>query len=450
MEISRLAPALIALTGAAVLLAPAHTMAFAVYGDTLDLSQRDFRFVNGFTGPHANSNTVPDPDFPGALGAELAIRKGVAEWGSAPHGSGLTDPTQDVLGSGDSNFDAFYSGRSAVIGGTNGNIVSVIPGSGSAFAFTEIPIGDGWRIRFYNDVRDWNDAVQPPLLGADPLDIQGVMCHEYGHALGLDHSMVPGATMGQSTANRGIDLRSIEDDDIAGVQFLYGPISSAKPFLERYELSGLTVTLFGTGFDASDNEIWLTHAAPTPNVDGTPVLVTGVPSTQGGTRLSFTLPVAAGPGDIAVRVPGTGPEALSNVQPFDPTREAWTPPVSYGASGVSAGGTEVVLDWTSLPSLTAGTMNFVVSGGDPTGFGTGLLVTGTSRSALPIPSGTLLVGGALRRAAPLALFLGAASAEIDLNTTPFAGSTFTIQAWLPDSASPGGVLSNALEVEIVP
>lgn len=95
MEILRIAPAICGLAGALYLLAPAHTRAFEVFGDVLDLSQRDFRFLNGFTGPFANANQIPDPDYPGALGAELAIRKGVAEWGSEEHGSGLTDPATE-------------------------------------------------------------------------------------------------------------------------------------------------------------------------------------------------------------------------------------------------------------------------------------------------------------------------------------------------------------------
>lgn len=452
METSRIAPALCGLAGALYLLAPAHTRAFEVFGDVLDLSQRDFRFLNGFTGPFANANQIPDPDFPGALGAELAIRKGVAEWGSEAHGSGLTDPTQDTLGSGGSNFDAFFSGRSAIAGGPNGNIISVIPGSApGVFAFTELPIGDGWRIRFYDQSAEWNDAVSPPLQGLNALDIQGVMTHEYGHALGLDHSMVPGATMGITTADRGIDLRSIEADDIAGVRFLYGDRSPLKPSVDRYSLAGAQVTLHGAGFHPSDNEVWLTHAAPTTTVNQTQVIVPGLSSAAGGTRLTFTLPAGAGPGDIAVRVPGTGPESLSNVQPFDPLAEAWTPPVRYGAAGISSAGTPVRLEWLEVPSVTRGTIHIAVSGGDGGAPGNlGILVTGTSRAAIPTPHGTLLVGGALRRASLISLFLGSGVAELDLAPFPMIGARIQVQAWLPDGGPSGGILSDALELELTP
>lgn len=452
METSRIAPALCGLAGAIYLLAPAHTRAFEVFGDVLDLSQRDFRFLNGFTGTFANANQIPDPDYPGALGAELAIRKGVAEWGSQAHGSGLTDPTQDAIGSGGSNFDAFFSGRSTIAGGPNGNIISVIPGSSpGVFAFTELPIGDGWRIRFYDQSAEWNDAVSPPLQGVNALDIQGVMTHEYGHALGLDHSMIPGATMGVTTADRGIDLRSIEDDDIAGVRFLYGDRSPLKPTVTRYSLAGSQVTLHGAGFHPTDNEVWLTHAAPTTTVNGTPVIAQGLPSAAGGTEITFALPAGAGPGDIAVRVPGTGPEFLSNVQPFDPLTEAWTPPVRYGAAGISSAGTPVRIEWLELPSVTRGSVRFSVSGGDGTAPGNvGLLVTGTSRTSLTTPHGTLLVGGALRRASLISLFFGAGIGVLDLAPTPMIGARIQVQAWIPDRGPSGGVLSDALELELTP
>lgn len=451
METSRIAPAICGLAGALYLLAPAHTRAFEVFGDVLDLSQRDFRFLDGFTGPFANANQIPDPDYPGALGAELAIRKGVAEWGSEAHGSGLTDPTQDTIGSGGSNFDAFYSGRSAIAGGPNGNIVSVIPGSApGVFAFTELPIGDGWRIRFYDQSAEWNDAVEPPLQGVNALDIQGVMTHEYGHALGLDHSMIPGATMGITTADRGIDLRSIEADDIAGVRFLYGDRSPSKPTVARYSLAGSQVTLHGSGFHPTDNEVWLTHAAPTTMVNQAPVTVSGLPSTAGGTEITFSLPAGAGPGDVAVRVPGTGPEALSNVQPFDPLSEAWTPPVRYGAPGISSAGTPVRLDWMDVPSVTRGSVRFSVSGASPPVVaGVGILVAGTSRAAIPTPHGTLLVGGALRRAGTISLFLSAGTGELDLApVSMMVGAKIQVQAWVQDAGPSGGVLSDALELEL--
>jgi hypothetical protein len=451
MELQRLVAPVLVTVGTVVLLAPAETRAWSVYGDMLDLTQRDFRILNSFTGPFANSNQVPDPDFPGSVGAELAIRKGVAEWGSRPHGSGKTDRTQDVLGSGGTNFDAFYAGRALAPGGRNMNIVSAIPGGGPGYAITDIPIGDGWRIRFFDDSADWNDDPAGLMSGADALDIQGVMTHEFGHALGLDHSLVAGATMQTTTSSAGIDLRSIEADDRAGLEFLYGALDPLKPAIETYELPapGL-VRLVGTGFDLADNEVWFTPADPNVPGDGTPVLVSDVPCVagSGGTLLEVAVPAAAGPGSVAVRVPGVGSEALSNVFPFDPLREPWTAPERYGTPGVSSAGFPVEIDWLSVPSIAAGGFRARVRGGASTGFG--LIVCGTAPGQSTTGYGTLLVGGQLRRAAVVQLFFGVGEVDVPFDAGVFAGARRYYQAWLPDGGPGGGVFSDALEMTLVP
>ena len=53
-------------------------------------------------------------------------------------------------------------------------------------------------------------------------DIQNCMTHEVGHMIGLDHSAVPEATMYESGPTGETSKRSLSQDDIHGVFYLYG------------------------------------------------------------------------------------------------------------------------------------------------------------------------------------------------------------------------------------
>ena len=51
--------------------------------------------------------------------------------------------------------------------------------------------------------------------------IEDIAAHEFGHALGMGHSAVQGATMYPSTSSCNANNRSLDADDIAGILFLY-------------------------------------------------------------------------------------------------------------------------------------------------------------------------------------------------------------------------------------
>ncbi len=62
-----------------------------------------------------------------------------------------------------------------------------------------------------------------PSAPAGQVDLESVLTHELGHALGLGHSLSPGATM-EAAYPPGASWRSLEADDVAGAQSLYpGP-----------------------------------------------------------------------------------------------------------------------------------------------------------------------------------------------------------------------------------
>ncbi len=201
---------------ASALLLPMSSDGYTLIGGSLSQSQRDFRVFNNFTGAAANDNQVPDAHFPGYQGAGMAIWKASVEWGSELHGDGGGDPHQPSgLGSGGANFDPSFQAEAVDIGTTNGNIHSQISGSsGGVLAYTETPIYDGWRIRYYEGW-SWADGPAAFVTG---IDLQGVACHEYGHAMGIGHTTTGYATMYPSITGTGVVQRSIEPDDIAATK----------------------------------------------------------------------------------------------------------------------------------------------------------------------------------------------------------------------------------------
>jgi hypothetical protein len=74
------------------------------------------------------------------------------------------------------------------------------------------------------------DRDEPWSLDGSERDLYSVALHEIGHTLGLDHSEDPNALM--YYLYTGTDL--LQDDDIAGIQFLYGASVSPVPEASTY------------------------------------------------------------------------------------------------------------------------------------------------------------------------------------------------------------------------
>jgi hypothetical protein len=308
---------------AVFLLAPERvTRGYTTTGDLLGLDQRDVRVFDNFLDAAANDNTTFDPSLPGFTGAELAIWKAAVEWGSSLHGDGNGDPTQlGDLGSGGANFDYAFGGHANARGSTNDNIVSALTSCGAATgAFTETPTFDGWRITLCDGDIVWSDG--PGIPSAGESDIQGLLTHEFGHALGLGHTTAAGATMFPSVSSSGqVAARSIEADDIAGIQALYGTKSATKPEIGAAAFDPATgvVTISGANFAATGNEAWFTRATPSAPATAPLVVVAGLASTGGGTQIALALPADAGSGDVLVKAPGASGDVLSNAFPLDTT-----------------------------------------------------------------------------------------------------------------------------------
>ncbi|MCB9916738.1 MAG: matrixin family metalloprotease [Planctomycetes bacterium] len=454
-------PALAVGLGALLLVPAQDAGAFTLLGGSLSQSQRDFRVFNNFTDSTANDNTTPDPSFPGYQGAVVAIWKASVEWGSELHGDGSGDPHQpNGLGSGGANFDASFQGLATSEGTTNSNVHSELSGSsGGVLAFTETPISDGWRIKYYSGWT-WDDG--PDTNIGSRIDIQGVACHEYGHALGLDHSTATGATMQPAISGSGVTQRSISSDDIAGVQAVYGVKAGNKPRITGVTVVGNQITITGANFASTSNQVWFTQGSS--GGTGTPIKVTNLTSTNGGTQLVCNVPSTAGPGDVLVRNDGTANDDLSNAWPTDlqPSGPTCLSPSNYCVSSPNSVGSGAVIDSVGLPSVAANDFTLACYGVPPNQFG--IFFYGGSQVSSAFGDGILCVAsgglGVYRFSPKQADAFGDVSMPVNWGAAPVAsgsgqwasGTQWFVQFWYRDPAAGGSGfnLSDALDMTICP
>jgi matrixin len=201
--------------------------------------------------------------------------------------------------------------------------------------------------------------------------LEDVMTHEFGHALGLDHSSVATATMYPSISFCSSGARTLDPDDIAGVEALYPPIGVKPNTAPAVTISspagnisvtqGTVVNFVGSAFDQQDGDLsasimWsssLTGAIGTGPVAsaaltvGTHVVTATVPDSgglSGSAQVTVTV-TAASPPPLSPSPDGTRLPPSTEI--VDSARNVWTlSGVVILRNGVQAGnGLGTQLTW---------------------------------------------------------------------------------------------------------
>ncbi len=423
---------MLALAAAAIFTGGNTTEGFALIGHNLSLTQRDFRVNNNLTAGGANNNSVADANFPDSSGFVMAMWKGAVEWSSMLHGDGNGDPTQSgSLGSGAANFDPSFQGETNQVGNLGDNICSGLSGSsGGTLAYAEINSSGNWRMRFY---QGWNWADGPAGVGFSEMDLQSVATHEYGHCLGLGHSTTGAATMAPSVGPGQVGPRSIHSDDIAGLQAIYGAAAATKPTISGLAYIGSTLTITGTNFSTSGNEVWFTREN---NVGtGVPLKVFNLPSTGSGTQIVVTVPstIRLG-GDILVKKVGSSHSALSNPYPADLSGTICPPPSVVCFAFSNSTGNLGNLSVTGSQNVAA---NDTLLFGSQLPVGQfGIFLMGQGNTASFVGNGVFCLGGSQFYRLPIVLTdqFGFVTHALDLTNLPqganvVQGETWNFQLW---------------------
>lgn len=91
---------------------------------------------------------------------------------------------------------------------------------------SDVIFWDG-RVAFYTDATLCGSTIADPTHQrvANAAALVDIAVHEFGHALGLSHTPVVGASMHVGYNYCTKTMRSLESDDVAGLKFLYPPVA---------------------------------------------------------------------------------------------------------------------------------------------------------------------------------------------------------------------------------
>ncbi|MEZ6197505.1 MAG: matrixin family metalloprotease [Planctomycetota bacterium] len=180
---------------------------------------KGFYNLTGWEWQNSTANWRLNNNFPASAGTTANVLTAMQDSANAWHDQACADFTFNYLGS--------TSSTSVSPNGNNIVFYSSAAGNGTLAVTTSWGTGGPGGVTYFSDfdIRFYGDISWSTSPNGSQYDIQGVATHEFGHALGMDHSTtVSTATMWASTGagSNSVSRRSLEMDDINGVLALYG------------------------------------------------------------------------------------------------------------------------------------------------------------------------------------------------------------------------------------